>query len=289
MKRHLMNLTNEIMIICKVLRLNESDFAKILGVSLETLNNWKFRRKNISFLNLEKVYSFAYENDIKLNPIYEQILKEEYVDKENVILFYRTKKPLCRPIDFINNSKSTNDFGIGFYFGETFEQAANYISALNQNIVYCFRLNLNDLKIYKFNVDAEWMIAIAYFRGRLNDYKDSPLIKGLINKLSSYDVIIAPIADNRMFDIIAEFVESEITDEQCRHALAATNLGFQYVLKTNKALKNIELLKEMYVCQKEKEHCLDNRNTLTNNGAQKVKIARIQYKNKGQYIEEILK
>lgn len=284
-----MNLTNEITIICKVLRLNESDFAKILGVSLETLNNWKFRRKNISFSNLEKVYSFAYENDIKLNPIYEQILKEEYVDKENVILFYGSKKPLCRPIDFINNSKSTNDFGIGFYLGETFEQAANYISALNQNIVYCFRLNLNDLKIYKFNVNAEWMIAIAYFRGRLNDYKDSPIIKGLINKLSSYDVIIAPIADNRMFDIIAEFVENEITDEQCRHALAATNLGFQFVLKTNKALKNIELLKEMYVCQKEKEHCLDNRNTLTNNGAQKVKIARIQYKNKGQYIEEILK
>lgn len=284
-----MNLTNEITIICKVLRLNEFDFAKKLGVSLETLNNWKFRRKNISFLNLEKVYSFAYENDIKLNPIYEQILKEEYADKENVILFYGTKKPLCRPIDFISNSKSTNDFGIGFYLGETFEQAANYISALNQNIVYCFHLNLNDLKIYKFNVNAEWMIAIAYFRGWLNDYKDSPLIKRLVSKLSDYDVIIAPIADNRMFDIIAEFVENEITDEQCRHALAATNLGFQYVLKTNKTLKNVKLLKEMYVCQKEKEHCLDNRNTLTNNGAQKVKIARIQYKNKGQYIEEILK
>ena len=284
-----MNLTNEITIICKVLRLNETDLAKRLGVSLETLNNWKFRRKDISFLNLEKVYSFAYENDIKLNPIYEQILKEEYVDKENVILFYGTKKPLCRPIDFINNSKSTNDFGIGFYLGETFEQAANYISALNQNIVYCFRLNLNDLKIYKFNVNTEWMIAIAYFRGWLNDYKDSPLIKRLVSKLSDYDVIIAPIADNRMFDIIAEFVENEITDEQCRHALAATNLGFQYVLKTNKTLKNVKLLKEMYVCQKEKEHCLDNRNTLTNNGAQKVKIARIQYKNKGQYIEEILK
>lgn len=284
-----MNLTNEITIICKVLHLNESDFAKTLGVSLETLNNWKFRRKNISFLNLEKVYSFAYENDIKLNPIYEQILKEEYVDKENVILFYGTKKPLCSPLDFINNSKSTNDLGIGFYLGETFEQAANYISALNQNLVYCFRLNLNDLKIYKFNVNTEWMIAIAYFRGRLKDYKDSPLIKRLVSKLSDYDVIIAPIADNRMFDIIAEFVENEITDEQCRHALAATNLGFQYVLKTNKTLKNVNLLKEMYVCQKEKEHCLDNRNTLTNNGAQKVKIARIQYKNKGQYIEEILK
>ena len=133
------------------------------------------------------------------------------------------------------------------------------------------------------------MIAIAYYRGWLDDYKDSPLIQRLISKLSNYDVIIAPIADNRMFDIIAEFVENEITDEQCRHALAATNLGFQYVLKTNKALNNIKLLKKMFVCQKEKAHYLDNRVTLTNNGSQKVKIARIQYKNKGRYIGEILK
>ena len=284
-----MNLANEITIICKVLRLNESDFAKRLNISLETLNNWKYGRKNISLSNLERVYSFAYENGIRLNPIYQQILKEEYEDNDKVILFYGSKKPLSMPIDFISNSKSTNDFGIGFYLGETFEQAANYISALNQNIVYCFHLNLSNLKTYKFNVNTERMIAIAYFRGWLNDYKNSPLIKTLINKLSDYDVIIAPIADNRMFDIIAEFVGNEITDEQCRHALAATNLGFQYVLKTDKTLKNIKLLKEMYVCQKEKEHCLDNRNALTNNGAQKVKIARIQYKNKGQYIEEILK
>ena len=69
------------------------------------------------------------------------------------------------------------------------------------------------------------------------------------------DVIIAPIADNRMFDIINEFVENEITDEQCRHALAATNLGYQYVLKTVKAVDSISYLQEMYVCNKEKESC----------------------------------
>ena len=96
------------------------------------------------------------------------------------------------------------------------------------------------------------MIAIAYFRGWLNDYKDSPLIKRLVSKLSDYDVIIAPIADNRMFDIIAEFVENEITDEQCRHALAATNLGFQYVLKTNKTLKMLSFLKKCMSVKKKK-------------------------------------
>ena len=284
-----MNLTNEITIISEVLHINESDLAKKLGVSLETINNWKFGRKGIGNANLEKVYSFAYDNGIVLNNIYEQLLKEEYENEQNIVLFHGAKRPFFMPIDFATNSKSTNDFGVGFYLGETFNQGANYISVLNQSIVYCFHLNLNDLRIYKFSVNTEWMITIAYFRGWLDDYKDSPLIQKLISKISNQDVIIAPIADNRMFDIIAEFVENEITDEQCRHALAATNLGFQYVLKTNKALKNIKLLKEMFVCQKEKANCLDNRVTLTTTGSQKVKIARIQYKNKGRYIEEILK
>lgn len=284
-----MNLTNEITIICEVLQINESELSKKLDISLETINNWKFKRKSIGLTNLEKIYSFAYDNGIKLNNIYAQLLNEEYEDDKNVVLFHGPKKLFSMPINFVSNSKITNDFGVGFYLGETFEQGGNYITVLNQNIVYCFCLKLSDLRIYKFNVETEWMIAIAYFRGWLNDYKNSPLIQKLINKLSSYDVIIAPIADNRMFDIIAEFVGNEITDEQCRHALAATNLGFQYVLKTNKALANIKILKEMFVCRKEKAHYLDNRITLTNNGSQKIKIARIQYKNKGRYIEEILK
>lgn len=284
-----MNLTNEITIIGEVLQLDESDFAKKLGVSLETVNNWKFGRTSIELANLEKIYSFAYENKISLNGIYELLLKEENEKDNNIILFHGAKRSFSMPIDFFANSKPTNDFGIGFYLCETFEQAANYISVINRNFVYCFKLNLDGLKTYKFSVDNERMIAIAYFRGWLNDYKDSPLIQNLINKLLDYDVIIAPIADNRMFDIIAEFVENEITDEQCQHALAATNLGYQYVLKTSQSLSNIELLKEMFVCQKEKDDCLKNRASLTNSGSQKVKVARIQYKNQGRYIEEILK
>ena len=86
------------------------------------------------------------------------------------------------PINFDSNSKINNDFGIGFYLGETFEQAANYISFIDMTKVYCFKLNLSELKIYKFNVDTEWMIAIAYFRGWLENYKDSPFVINLINK-----------------------------------------------------------------------------------------------------------
>jgi len=283
-----MNIKNEIIVLCDTLKVTETELGKELGVTYETINHWKNGRKNIDISNLEKLYSFAYLKGIKFNNIYEQLLKEDCNDNYT-ILFHGAKKPFSMPVDYKTYSKNNNDFGIGFYLGETFEQAANYISFIDMKKVYCFKLNLKDLKIYKFNVDIDWMISIAYYRGWLEEYKNSPIIKNIINKTSECDVIIAPIADNRMFDIITEYVEGTITDEQCRYALAATNLGFQYVLRTNKAICNLELIKEMFVCRKEKEECIEKRISLTNNGLQKVKMARIEYKGKGKYIEEVLK
>ena len=60
-------------------------------------------------------------------------------------------------------------------------------------------------------------------------YKNHPTIKTLIEQSKDCDYIIAPIADNRMFQIINAFIDGEITDEQCKHCLAATNLGMQYI------------------------------------------------------------
>lgn len=283
-----MNILNEIKVICETLQMTETELAKELGVTYESINHWKNERKKIDESNLEKLYSYAFLNGVRFNNIYEQLIKEDCKDN-NVILFHGAKRAFSMPIDYVNNSKVNNDFGIGFYLGESFEQAANYISFIDMNRVFCFNLNLEGLKTYKFNVDTEWMIAIAYYRGWLDDYKNKSFVNNIINKISDCDVIVAPIADNRMFDIITEYVEGTITDEQCRHALAATNLGFQYVLKTNKAINQTELVKEMYVCNKEKEKCIANRISLTESGLQKVKMARIEYKGKGKYFEELVK
>ena len=283
-----MDVKNEIYVLCNTLKITETELGKELGVTYETINNWKNGRKNIDASNKEKLYSYAFSKRINFNNIYEQLMKEDC--KENhIILFHGAKKSFTMPIDFKANSKVNNDFGIGFYLGETFEQAANYISFIDMNKVYCFDLDLTHLKLHKFNVDLEWMVAIAYYRGWLEKYKNCSFVHAIINKINNCDVIIAPIADNRMFDLIAEFVEGTITDEQCRHALAATNLGYQYVLKTNKSINNIELIKEMYVSKKEKEQCIKTRVSLTDNGMQKVKMSRIVYKGKGNYIEEVLK
>ena len=70
---------------------------------------------------------------------------------------------------------------------------------------------------------------IAYFRGRLGEFEQSSVVIELICAIRDIDYIIAPIADNRMFEIIDSFIDGEITDVQCRHCLSATNLGNQYV------------------------------------------------------------
>ncbi len=160
-----MDVSKEIEAICEILDLNESELAEQLDVTTESVNGWKSNRKKIDDSNLEKLYSYAYGKGIRLNNIYEQLYKEEYENNHMVVLFHGVKKSFF-PIDFASYSKNRNDFGIGFYLGESFEQAANYISFLDEyKIVYCFQADLQDLKTYHFDVNTEWMIAIAYFRG----------------------------------------------------------------------------------------------------------------------------
>ena len=100
--------------------------------------------------------------------------------------------------------------------------------------------------------------------------------------------MVAPIADNRMFQIIDSFIEGEITDVQCRHCLSATNLGNQYVFLTQRAADRIEILRKCYLASIEKEAYISVRSEDAKVSNDKVKIARKQYRGQGQYIEEIL-
>ena len=91
------------------------------------------------------------------------------------------------------------------------------------------------------------------------------------------------------FEIIDSFIDGEITDIQCQHCLSATNLGKQFVFISEKALKQVEILEHCYLADSEKEHYLQSRQESHELNRDKVKIARKQYRNQGNYIEDILK
>ena len=109
---------------------------------------------------------------------------------------------------------------------------------------------------------------------------------GIASPLCMYGTV--PIADNRMYQIIDSFIDGEITDEQCRHALAATELGMQYVIKTGRAAECAEVLERCFLCSEEKKDYFTARSNDFRAAEDKVRAARIKYRGKGKYIDELL-
>lgn len=277
----------DIEIICELLEITIEEFAEKINIHPSTVYKWQHNPEQISTSNLNKIYSLAFKNGVRINQIKEQFSKEE-CPTNSVVLFHGAKTDIEGEIS-LDKSKETNDFGKGFYCGESLEQSAMFVAGYPKSSLYIVQFEKTNLKSLELNVDRDWMLLIAYFRNKLTEYKDHPMILDLLSKLEDIDYIIAPIADNKMFEIIDSFIDGEITDVQCQHCLSATNLGNQYVFKTNRALSQLEILRHCYLAPVEKNFYLSNKQESSKIGNDKVKIARKQYRGQGKYIEEILK
>ena len=274
--------------ILEILELTQEELATAIGVSRVTANNWLSRKTAISDGNAKILYEYAFRKGIRLNKIKEQFYNEDFVSDGETLLFHGSKTGIEGEIDLRHN-KRINDFGDGFYCGESLEQSAMFVASYPGSSLYMLKFNGKGLKKRVFHVDRDWMLMVAFFRGGLKEYEDSKMIKKLVTANNGIDYIVAPIADNRMFEIIDSFIDGEITDVQCQHCLAATNLGNQYVFTTQKALDHITLLEKCYLSEPEKEFYLASRQESFKMNMDKVKLARKQYRNQGEYIEDILK
>lgn len=277
---------NDMKSIREILNLTLSEFANELGVDYKTIYRIENTQEKPPVYFLEKVYAYAFKKNIKINLIKEMIHKE-LLHNQHILLFHGAKSEIVGQLR-IDAGRKNNDFGQGFYTGETYFQAISFVSNFDQSSVYYLDFNPIGLKQKKYEVDQEWMMTIAYYRGALKQYENHPYVQKLIRQSKECDYIVAPIADNRMFQIINSFVNGEITDEQCKHCLAATNLGNQYVFITNKALENINVIERCYVAKDEKETYKNIRLSDSKMGEDKVKLAKIQFRGKGKYIDEIL-
>lgn len=282
------HVTDDIEIIKELLDISYAEFAESIGVSAETVSRWLSSEQNISDDNIKAIYDFAFDEKIRLNKIKEQLFKEECKDANHIVLFHGSKSSIDGDLS-LERSRGTNDFGNGFYCGENMEQSAMFVSGYPNSSLYIVEFDKSDITGTRFFADIDWMLAIAYFRGRLGDYAGHPKIKSILNKIAEADYIIAPVADNRMFEIIDSFIDGEITDIQCQHCLSATDLGNQYVMKTRKALDKVTVKRRCYLCKNEKSYYMTSKQEESKTGNDKVKVARRQYRGQGQYIEDILK
>lgn len=281
-------IAQDIEFVMEIAGLTMEDLADAIGVSRAAVSNWVNQRSMITEKHMDAFYRFAFRKGIRLNKIKEQFYREDMVGDQEVLLFHGAKSLIEGELS-IERNKPINDFGNGFYCGESLEQSAMFVATYPKASLYMLKFDAADLKCKRFSVNREWMLTIAYYRGRLNQYTDTEIVRRIAQIKEGIDYIIAPIADNRMFEIIDQFIDGEITDVQCQHCLSATNLGMQYIFVSPRTLRNITMLERCYLTDLEKEAYLKARQESFQMNMDKVKIARRQYRNQGEYIEDILK
>lgn len=269
-----------------VLDISQKEFAMVLDTEQKTISNIESKDSYPSKTIVESAFTYAFKKDVKINKLKELLCRDNLSHNEK-LLFHGSKGEIKGDID-VNFGRGNNDFGQGFYTGESYEQAVSFISTYDDPSVYFMSFDDSDLKCKRYSVDREWMMTIAYYRESLEEYENHPLIEKIIKESRDCDYIIAPIADNKMFETINEFIEGNLTDEQCKHCLAATNLGMQYVFLTEKAASRLKIVERCYVCDKEREHYKKLKENYRKLGNDKVKLAKAQYRGVGKYIDEVL-
>lgn len=121
----------------------------------------------------------------------------------------------------------------------------------------------------------------------MGEYSANETVKKVVAEIEASDVVVAPIADNKMFYVMAQFTDGEINADVALHSLSASNLGLQFIFKTEKALKNLQPIERYYLCAPERNDC---KSRLIERGYEidtKLKLAKREFKS-GLYIEELL-
>ena len=278
---------NDILAISKILNLTLSQLSNHLGVARSTITRIVNEESYPSETFLEAFYSFAYNNHIK--SIHLNELKVRYAqEKYGNILFHGAKKPIEGVID-LNHSRSDIDIGVGFYLGESYEQSSSYIFPFKNSSVYIFSTNgFEKLKVVEFSVSLEWMLMVSFYRGQLDEYKESNIVNEIIKKVESADVVIAPIADNDMYEIMMRFARGDITDLQASASLSASDLGKQFVLKSKKAIESVKMVDRLYLCKQERNDIETVRREKALTAKKTAKELIESLRRKGKYIEELL-
>lgn len=281
------SISKDIQVVSQLLNISYSALANELGVARSTIQRIVKNKVYPSDLFLESFYSFTFDNNyrpIRLNNLHVQLAIDEY-DK---VLFHGAKNEI-EDVD-LDHSRKDVDVGVGFYLGESFEQSSSYVFSNIKSSVYIFDARkLSNLKTKEFSVSLEWMLMVSYHRHQLDKYKNSSYLTKIIDELNDYDVIVAPIADNNMYDIMNQFARGDITDLQAISALSASHLGKQHVLKTKRACECLVMVDRLYLSKPERESIKTKNKELAMTSFDKAKLAIENNRRKGKYIEEILK
>lgn len=266
--------------------MNQEQFARALGTTALSINRWENGKTQPNKMAQTQLFEFCKKNNIDLFDYIAKQVKRD-ADDNRLIVYHGSKKGITGKIEPI--SRESCDFGKGFYLGTDPAQPLTLICDEDKPILYTMKLDLTGLKVLKVEMDLEWAMLIAYYRGYMNEVKGSEIYKKYERLADGYDVILGYIANDRMYRVMKSFFEKEITDVALIHSLSALDLGRQYVCKTAKACDQLEIVAKKELISLELAILRDKSIVRRQEGIDLTEEILLKYRREGKFFDEILR
>ena len=266
--------------------MNQEQFASALGTTPLSINRWENGKTLPNRMAQTQLYNFCKEHAIDVAQLI--IDTKAYGDTDNkLVLYHGSKKGIVGDIAPI--SRNECDFGSGFYMGTNTLQPLTLVCNEDKPKFYTVELDMTGLKVLTVEIDMDWAMLIAYYRKEMESAKGTPIYEKYAHMTDGYDVIIGYIANDRMYTELSRFFNRTLTDVALINCLSALDLGKQYVAITEKACKQIKILKEEPLSQLELSLLKDMSAERRKEGIALAEEIEVKYRREGKFFDEILK
>lgn len=272
------------------LNMSQTEFAKQLNVTFQTVNRWENGRALPNKLAQSKMFDLCKEKQL---PVYDMILKKitdeskaMKLDSNRVLLYHASKSGIEGTIE--PKSRKQCDFGKGFYMGTDPGQTLTLICDYEKSKFYIVSVSTENLALIEVPADIDWAMLVAYHRGKMEKIDGTPFYNKYRDMTQDKDLIIGNIANDRMFFVIDNFFVGNVTDMALVNSLSALQLGKQYVVISQKGCDAVRIEAEVELSYLER---LFIKEIAEENRARGISLANDickNYRREGMYFDEIL-
>ena len=272
------------------LNMSQTEFAKQLNVTFQTVNRWENGRALPNKLAQSKMFDLCKEKQL---PVYDMILKKitdeskaMKLDSNRVLLYHASKSGIEGTIE--PKSRKQCDFGKGFYMGTDPGQTLTLICDYEKSKFYIVSVSTENLARIEVPADIDWAMLVAYHRGKMEKIDGTPFYNKYRDMTQDKDLIIGNIANDRMFFVIDNFFVGNVTDMALVNSLSALQLGKQYVVISQKGCDAVRIEAEVELSYLER---LFIKEIAEENRARGISLANDickNYRREGIYFDEIL-
>ena len=266
--------------------MNQEQFASALGTTTLSINRWENGKTLPNRMAQTQLYNFCKERAIDVAKLIVDTKAYEHTDA-SLVLYHGSKKGIIGDIAPI--SRSECDFGCGFYMGTNTLQPLTLVCNEEKPKFYTVELDMTGLKVLTVDIGMDWAMLIAYYRKEMEEAKGTPIYEKYAHMADGYDVIVGYIANDRMYTELSRFFNKTLTDIALINCLSALDLGKQYVAISEKACKQIKIIKEEPLSQIELSLLKDMSAERRREGVALAEEIEVKYRREGKFFDEILK